>query len=196
MRLNGLVGQAVRRLRGEHGRYFLLDRMPNEAVCAEIGVWRGDFSAQILKYTRPEKLYLIDPWDCQPEFPERRYGGEASEKQQELNSIYRAVHRRFGGRANVEIMREYSDDALATLEDDALDWVYIDGNHFYEFVARDLEMCRRKVRPGGFITGDDYEWGAEHDYPVKRAVNEFVTQEDVVVEAVRNNQYILRLENA
>ncbi|MFB6352398.1 MAG: class I SAM-dependent methyltransferase [Bradymonadaceae bacterium] len=192
MRFRDMFDEAVRRVRGEHGRYFLLDRMPDEAVCAEIGVWRGEFSRQILKYTNPETLYLIDPWEYQPEFPDRQYGGAVADEQMEMDGMYRTVHRRFGGRNDVEILRKYSREALAIFEDDALDWVYIDGNHFYEYVKRDLEMSLEKVRPGGFVTGDDYEWGDEHDYPVKRAVNEIVAEEDVVVETVWNDQYVLR----
>ena len=32
------------------------------SICAEIGVWQGDFAAQILETCRPIKLHLIDPW--------------------------------------------------------------------------------------------------------------------------------------
>ena len=39
------------------------------------------------------------------------------------------------------------------------DWIYVDGNHLYEFVRADLELSLRKARRGGFITGDDYQDG-------------------------------------
>jgi hypothetical protein len=39
----------------------LLELMPSDAVCAEIGVHLGDFSERILTFTRPRVLHLIDP---------------------------------------------------------------------------------------------------------------------------------------
>ena len=43
-------------------REDLLRFLPKNAVVAEIGVAHGDFSAQILEQSSPERLYLIDPW--------------------------------------------------------------------------------------------------------------------------------------
>ena len=54
---------------------MLLRRMPENGVCVEIGVWKGDFSDRILRLTRPRELYLIDPWAFQPQFPKRMYSG-------------------------------------------------------------------------------------------------------------------------
>jgi hypothetical protein len=58
---------------GDHGngREVLLRRMPKQSVCAEIGVWKGDFSERIIRVVNPRKLYLIDPWIFQPEYPMR-----------------------------------------------------------------------------------------------------------------------------
>jgi hypothetical protein len=38
----------------------MLEFMPNRAVCAEAGIWIGEFSAQILQTTQPATLHLID----------------------------------------------------------------------------------------------------------------------------------------
>ncbi len=43
-------------------RMELLSRMKKNAVCAEIGVNKGDFSSQIIQITKPKKLHLIDAW--------------------------------------------------------------------------------------------------------------------------------------
>jgi hypothetical protein len=50
------------RIRRRGGRRFLLGLLPRGSVGAEIGVWRGDFSAWILRTVRPARLHLIDPW--------------------------------------------------------------------------------------------------------------------------------------
>jgi hypothetical protein len=70
--------------------------------------------------------------------------------------------------------RTKSETALARFPDAYFDWVYLDGNHYYEYVLRDLEICVCKVRRRGIIAGDDYTWGEEHGFPVKKAVDSFL----------------------
>ena len=173
-------------------RLFLLDRMPRHAVCAEIGVWKGEFSEKILRYTEPSKLYLVDPWAFQADFPDRMYGGKVAQEQEDMNAIFAEVRARLGGQEQVEICRAFSDEAAGQFGDEFFDWVYIDGNHFYEYVKRDLEQYYPTVKTGGYITGDDYDWGPEHDYPVKRAVDEFADGKQLQVIAIQNSQYILQ----
>ena len=57
------------------GRNFLLDKMPKNALCAEVGAWQGDFTKRILAKTNPSKLYIIDPYHFSPEYEEALYGG-------------------------------------------------------------------------------------------------------------------------
>ena len=45
---------------------------------------------------------------------------------------------------------------LITFENESIDWIYIDGNHSYEFVKEDLNNWWPKIKPGGFMCGDDY----------------------------------------
>src|SRR5438445_8177430 len=47
-----------------NARETILANIPKGSVGAEIGVWRGDFSAQILRTVQPGLLHLIDPWTC------------------------------------------------------------------------------------------------------------------------------------
>ncbi len=43
-------------------RKAVLDMIPKGAVGIEIGLWKGDFSAQILRAARPGTLHFVDPW--------------------------------------------------------------------------------------------------------------------------------------
>jgi len=43
-------------------RNNLIQQLPQNAVWAEVGVYRGDFSQKILELCNPSKLYLIDNW--------------------------------------------------------------------------------------------------------------------------------------
>ena len=37
-------------------RHVLLRSLPTGGACAEVGVWKGDFSARILEVVRPRRL--------------------------------------------------------------------------------------------------------------------------------------------
>ncbi len=139
-------------------RRFLLKLLPRHAVCAEIGVKRGDFSAMILAVAKPARLHLIDPWFDDDELCE-------------------SVRRRFDAQiraGTVLIHRATSSDAAAQFAPASLDWIYIDGDHHFEFVKRDLHDYLPKIKPGGFITGDDYGYPGTWEDGVTRAVDEFI----------------------
>src|SRR5258708_461802 len=44
-------------------RLQLLDSLPKHGVAAELGVLRGDFSAEMLARCSPRRLYLVDLFD-------------------------------------------------------------------------------------------------------------------------------------
>lgn len=50
------------------------------------------------------------------------------------------------------------DSALsaAQVDDGSLDFVFIDADHSYEAVRRDIDAWRSKVKPGGWFGGHDY----------------------------------------
>ena len=159
----------------------LLSLVPRGSVCAEIGVWKGDLSAWILKPVEPVKLHLIDPWRFEPSPEYRRawYGGSVATSQVDMDRIHDSVVRRFGPEVadgRVEIYRATSMEAAPRFEDGSLDWIYIDGNHRYEFVRDDLEAYERKVKEGGLITGDDYTRPGWWEDGVRRAVDQFVAE--------------------
>lgn len=160
-------------------RIQLLKQMPKNGICAEIGVWKGDFSKQILSETSPQTLHLIDSWSFQEEFSERMYGGAVARNQEDMNSIYQVVLNKFSGLNNVVFNKGKSSEVLRGFEDDYFDWVYIDGNHYYEYVMCDLQLCYEKVKLGGVISGDDYNWGKSDGYPVKQAVQDFVAEKNL-----------------
>jgi hypothetical protein len=179
-------------------RRGLLDSLPKGAVCAEVGVWKGDFSARILEVVRPTKLHLIDPWRAigAKGYEGARYGGKLDDGQAEMDALYAAVLDRFAKerkRGLVELHRATSIEAAGELADGELDFVYIDGDHTYEAVAGDLDAFIEKVRPGGLLAGDDYGvpgWWADG---VTRAVDEFVAQGRADVVSLDEHQFVLRV---
>jgi predicted O-methyltransferase YrrM len=156
-------------------RRRLLRMLPKRGICAEIGTWKGDYAATILRSRRPKRLYLVDPWEYRTEEKyERSWFGRAG--QDGMDAIHDAVIERFRAkieRGQVVITRLRSVEAAASFADATLDWVYIDADHSYEGVSADLEAYFSAVKPGGFLAGDDYRQGGWWGDGVVRAVDEF-----------------------
>lgn len=178
-------------------RGFVIDALPKGGVGAEVGVWRGDFSEAVLERAKPRLLHLIDPWHFHedPGFARGRFSGKSATNQKKVDQVYDSVRARFAselGRGVVVIHRATSDEALGDLADGSLDWIYIDGNHRYEYVKDELARSLALVRPGGVIAGDDYANPGWWDDGVTRAVDEFVADGKADVVEIRDHQFILR----
>jgi hypothetical protein len=178
-------------------RTFLLETLPKNSVGAEIGVHKGEFSARILEIVRPKQLHLIDPWkhESSDAYKDALYGGQAKKGQDEMDRRHADVCAKFQaeiGRDQVKIHRGYSTDILDQFANDFFDWVYIDGNHLYDFVKKDIELSFRKTKVGGWVTGDDYMDGGWWDGGVKKAVDEFAKTPAAELVEIRHNQFLFR----
>lgn len=173
----------------------LLQLLPQDSIGAEIGVWKGDFSARILTRVRPQELDLIDTWTFfdEPTYERARYGGRAVRGQVEMDEIHRDVVSRFASevsRGVVKVHRLTSHEAADLFPDAHFDWVYIDANHLYDFVLGDLQTYYPKVKPGGLIAGDDYGEEGWWGNGVKHAVDEFVATGDNTIQLI-GSQFII-----
>lgn len=178
-------------------RKKVLKMLSKGSVGAEIGSWKGDFSQMIIDIAKPKELHLIDPWKFQTEFGQRWYGGSIAQDQSDMDQIFEDVKNRFEKYNNIKIHRDFSEFVADKFADSYLDFVYIDGNHYYEFVKKDLELYFPKIKSGGFLLGDDYSWTSpelKQKRPVKQAVDEFVEKyRDKVEELVLvDNQFVIK----
>lgn len=146
-------------------RRFLLDMLPKNSIGAEIGVSIGNFSQAILQIVEPKRLYLVDPWE---EYNDHLYSGGRTQEQFDVIADF--VADRFKDRDNVEIRRKRSDQFLIETVDDFFDWIYVDGDHTFGPCMLDILLSIPKVKVGGYLCGDDYEWAPELGRPVMAAV--------------------------
>lgn len=137
-------------------KHLLTKYFPKNGVGAEVGVHKGDFSDEILHTTLPKKLYLIDPWKSFTDttYDQSWYGAKTA--QDEMDKRYHKVIKRFQNFDNIKVIRRFSTDIDDIIEDNSLDFVYIDGDHTYDGVCKDFDIFYKKVKPGGIIAGDDY----------------------------------------
>lgn len=154
----------------------ILGLLPRGAVGAEIGVWTGDFSAQILAATAPQRLHLIDPFQTrhEPTYDAAWYGAARGA---DLSAVRDGVLERFAEEialGQVLVHQAPSQQVLADIPPGSLDFLYIDGDHTYDAVRSDLELGFAACKPGGLICVDDYVLGRWWGDAVLRAVHEFL----------------------
>jgi len=130
-------------------------------VGAEVGVWKGDNAADILEHLAPAQLFLVDPYAAYAEYSDfaRRHGGDAKWHKwlgTDWDGIYQSVVDRFAAHPSVRIMRMKSPEAAASLNNQLLDFVYIDGNHDLPAVLADLRAWWPKIRGCGVLAGHDH----------------------------------------
>jgi len=160
-------------------RDVLLGLLPKGMVVAELGVFKGVFSDVLLSVLCPSRLFLVDL------FPSVMCSGDRDGNNVEwvdLSLVYPVLLDKYKCVDGVvSVVRQSSGGFLGSLVDGFLDMVYIDADHSYEGVCVDLELCRCKVRVGGFICGHDY-CGL---FPgVVRAVDEFCVRYGLCIEYV------------
>lgn len=73
----------------------------------------------------------------------------------------------------VQFIRKKSEDAVADIKE-AVDFIYIDGNHDYEFVKKDIGLYWKLLKPKGIIAGHDFK-----HYSVAKAVVEFCNRNNL-----------------
>jgi hypothetical protein len=151
-------------------RIDLIKRLPPGTVGAEIGVYRGDFSKEIL--TTPVRLlYLVDPWAKQPGDV---YFDPMNDEDQEHNFQVTLSNVREGIESDrVQIIRDFSVNAARSPLIQPLDWVFLDGNHQYAYVLEDLIAWSAKLKPTGVILGHDYIDHEPLKFGIKKAVGDF-----------------------
>jgi hypothetical protein len=135
---------------------------------AELGVWEGDFAEFCEATLAPRHYSLIDFWrydrygfilEDAPQMRELRaiytqyFNGDPDAA---LEAAYRKVQARFANKQNVTILRADVAEAAADFADGSLDLIYLDANHTYEYVLRDLLMWFPKLRPGGLFVCNDF----------------------------------------
>lgn len=125
----------------------------------EIGVLSGGYSTILCQVNPALKLYCIDSWGIGDvrlhDYHVRKY--QVAKKKL---SPYSAM-----------LIRKRSMDAVGDFTNNSLDFVYIDANHSFDNIMRDILEWSTKVKKGGIVSGHDYNTGAG----VKSAVDAYTT---------------------
>lgn len=148
------------------------DNIKNSMVGVEIGVYKGGNACNMLLHLPIKMLYLIDPYI-------------------DSDDIYDSAKKKVRSFKNkVKLIRKLSENATNDVPNE-VDFVYIDGDHSYEYVKRDIEMYYPKVKVGGIIGGHNFELL----FPgIIKAVLEFTDKHNLEVSGRRVDWWIIKKE--
>lgn len=122
---------------------------------AEIGVWKGAYSASFCAASRSLHMLCVDPWLSYPAWLDTKNAMAPEQAAAFMDAAYQEARARLAP-LNCTMVRQFSADAARDVPDRSLDFVYIDGNHVYNAVLEDVTLWAPKVRSGGFVAGHDY----------------------------------------
>ena len=133
----------------------------------EIGVYKGESTSVFASSGIFDKIFCIDPF-------------EGKEKAiEELNDDWKTVKTQFYTNTrhwdNINLIQDYSFNQVNNFPDKYFDVIYMDADHSYDALKRDIEMYLPKCKK--VIGGHDY--GNQHP-DVVTVVNELFGSPDIV----------------
>jgi Methyltransferase domain len=130
-----------------------INKLGNNIVGCEIGVCHAENFCHMLEVCdNITKLIGIDPYIEYADFNGYVADGQVQNFKEVTFQNLQKINA--GDRAEIRILT--SDDAVSTIDDGSLDFIFIDGNHSYEYVYRDVNNYYSKVKVGGIFAGHDY----------------------------------------
>jgi len=136
----------------------------NYTLGAEIGCHTGATTGRLLRLCPSLFLYAVDHWEPIVE----EAGGMAGRDGEKARMKFESSTRLFKNRMSVLLGN--SVDMAEKVDDESLDFVFIDADHRYEAVLSDIKAWAPKVKQGGTVCGHDYN---SPDFPgVAQAVRE------------------------
>ena len=145
-----MVTDISNRSRGCNYLYGLYDLIKeNVTKCdniVEIGSHRGVSTELLAMFSN--RVYAVDPWDLVEEYDEASFSMDAKSAEKEFRE-------RLSSYNNVEVIKDFSENAYKLFENESIDMVYIDGWHEQSAVEQDILNWYPKVKRGGVISGHD-----------------------------------------
>jgi len=159
--------------------------LPENFTGAEVDVYDGKNSLSLLTHIPwLKKLYCIDRWEEYEGYKNKDNDFNCPDNYNVMEDAFKVFNKNISFfKSKVEVLKMDSFEASKHIEDCSLDFVFIDGNHDYEYVKRDILAYLPKVKIGGILSGHDYiQFKGEpaQRYEVKKVVDELFKNKSIV----------------
>ncbi|MCL5018764.1 MAG: class I SAM-dependent methyltransferase [Candidatus Pacearchaeota archaeon] len=164
---------------------YVNENKKGELVGVEIGVHKGDNAKQMLKRMNLKMLYLIDPYELYNGYQDginlnNMHNTTFNKTKKEMERKLKKYKGKY------TLIEKMSEQAVNEIPDN-LDFVYIDGNHEYKYVKKDIELYYKKVKDGGVFGGHDFLGLNFND--VRNAVIDFLKKYNLQLYVGYNNDW-------
>jgi len=134
----------------------------------EIGSYTGESTSMFAASGFFKEIYAID---CS-------MGAEFKHKLEEFEINTRLFD-------NIKLTKDFSHNVVNDFADDSIDFIYIDGDHSFEYVFNEINLYKPKIKKSGIISGHDYNLPEVRD-----AVHKALGTPDVTF---RDNSWVFHL---
>ncbi len=144
---------------------------------AEIGVWKGHTVRHILREIggKIDSYWAIDQWDVLK--PAEEYGRMGRLSYDDWIALYKRACEDMLWFPSLHVVRLPSNEVADFMWDEYFDLVFIDADHYYDHVIKDIKAWIGKVKKGGILCGHDY--GSRRHSDIKRAVNDVFGSDNI-----------------
>ena len=160
-----------------------INSLKGELVGVEVGVCLAHTTEAFAKGIKNlKKLYAVDNY---PTFVDWD-GSDWNKDRQDLMKKA-AQDKMLAHKDKVEFLHVSSEEFVKTIEDESLDFVFIDGDHSFEAALKDFQNYYPKVKKGGIFGGHDIQLDS-----VRNALTYFLKEKSNEVIGVTNSAWYLR----
>lgn len=134
--------------------YILEKIRRKDIIGVEIGCWTGRLTSIFASFIKELNgiLYCVD-WFKGSEYTNlKEISQRENIKQQFLNNM-----KTLELLENIKLLEMISIEASKYIEDNSVDFVFIDADHRYQYIKDDIEHWYPKIKKGGLIFGHDCE---------------------------------------
>jgi hypothetical protein len=160
----------------------MVEKFPSGSKFIEVGSWKGKSAAylavEIINYKKDIKIDCVDLWaDCIDSW--KGISEDQKDEHVKTNYLYELFIQNISSLSSIiNPIRMDSINASKIYKDKTIDFIFIDANHDYDNVKKDIEAWFPKVKIGGVIAGHDY---TKHWPGVVKAVNDFFVEKNTVI---------------
>ena len=140
-----------------------------EVIAIEIGILDGKNSKGILRNLDVKRIYLIDPYE--------KYTGYEKDADHLNLKLAEKISKKRLEKYHQKIVwiKELSEKGIKKIKE-MVDFIYVDGNHEYDYVMKDLILGWKILKKEGVLSGHDIQYSG-----VSRAVLDFAKKKNLDV---------------
>lgn len=138
----------------------LMSKVPHGGHVIELGVWKGRSLcsvAEIIK-SRNLKVWAVDTFEGTDTTPEEKENLADQAKNIDIRGAFEQNLKRYGLTDYVTVIKGNTLDTHTMFKDKFFDLLFLDADHTYESVTKDIDNWFFKVKPHGVFSGHDIAW--------------------------------------